>query len=90
MNVPLIPFHSHPDGSRHAGRSCGTCPEAQQSASGKTYCTNPEHGYGEHDASCLPPADPADPELRLLRAIFGLCGLCDTPDEHSHVPEDRP
>jgi hypothetical protein len=60
------------------------------SASGKSYCTNPEHGHGEHDASCCPPADPSDPELRLLRAIFGLCGLCDVEDAHSHVPEDRP
>jgi hypothetical protein len=59
-------------------------------ARGKSYCTNKSHGYGEHDASCCPPADPRDPELRLIRAIFGLCSLCDVTDPHSHVPEDRP
>jgi hypothetical protein len=58
-------------------------------ASGKSYCTK-GHGYGEHDASCLPPADRHDPELRLLRAIFGLCSLCDVAEPHSHIPEDRP
>jgi hypothetical protein len=53
------------------------------------YCTDPAHRDGEHDASCLPPADPANPELRLLRAIHGLCGRCDRTDEHDH-DEDRP
>lgn len=50
----------------------------------RLYCTNPEHGDGEHDKSCTPPADPGNPELRLIRAIFGLCPDCDNPDDHEH------
>lgn len=53
----------------------------------KTYCTR-GHQPGEHDASCMPPADPANPELRLLRAIYGLCSLCDRTDEHEHPDEE--
>lgn len=53
----------------------------------RKYCTSPAHGDGDHDASCMPPADPADPELRLIRAIFGLCGYCDRTDEHDHDEE---
>ena len=52
---------------------------------GRTYCTNSDHGYGEHDATCMPPAEPGNAELRLLRAIFGLCPLCDKVEEHEHV-----
>jgi hypothetical protein len=38
----------------------------------RTYrCTR--HPVGEHDRTCVPPADPSNPELRLLRAIYGLC-----------------
>lgn len=43
--------------------------------SGRTYCTQ-DHEPGNHDASCMPPAEPGNPELRLLRAIFGLCPYC--------------
>jgi hypothetical protein len=53
------------------------------------YCGNPGHGYGDHSASCMPPADPSDPELRLLRAIFGLCPLCDRAGEHEHEEVDH-
>ena len=42
------------------------------------------HQPGEHDITCVPPADPSDPALRLLRVIYGLCGLCDRTDEHEH------
>lgn len=53
----------------------------------KTYCTK-GHGYGQHDASCMPPADPANPELRLIRAIFGLCPECNNRGLHVHqIPE---
>jgi hypothetical protein len=51
---------------------------------GKTYCTQ-GHADGEHDASCMPPADPSNPELRLIRAIFGLCAECDRTDMHGHA-----
>jgi hypothetical protein len=51
------------------------------------YCSQ-GHRYGEHDASCIAPADPDDPELRLLRAIFGLCPLCDRTDDHRHSREE--
>ncbi len=50
-----------------------------------TYCTNPAHGYGEHDVTCVPPAEPGNPELRLIRAIYGLC-----PDHDSCTPLDHP
>lgn len=50
-----------------------------------TYCTSPVHRDGEHNQSCMPPADPGNPELRLLRAIFGLCADCDRTDEHEHT-----
>lgn len=49
------------------------------------YCSNPLHVPGEHDATCVPPADPTNPELRLLRAIFGLCPLCDKTENHNHT-----
>lgn len=52
--------------------------------SDRVYCTNPEHGDGEHSPSCMPPADPANPELRLIRAIWGLCPVCDETGEHAH------
>ena len=47
------------------------------------YCTR--HQPGEHDRSCVPPANPHDPELRLLRAIYGLCALCDNDQPHEHA-----
>lgn len=50
----------------------------------RTYCTNPEHGDGEHDQSCVPPAEPDNPELRLYRAIYGLCPFCNQTEEHDH------
>jgi hypothetical protein len=50
----------------------------------KSYCTNPDHHDGDHDQSCMPPAEPMNGELRLLRAIFGLCGFCDRKDPHEH------
>jgi hypothetical protein len=51
------------------------------------------HKPGEHDASCMPPADPDNADLRLLRAIYGLCPLCDRTDQHGHPygpPPGRP
>ena len=53
-------------------------------STGRAHCTNPEHQPGDHDASCMPPADPNNPELRLLRAIYGLCSLCDRTEDHTH------
>lgn len=52
--------------------------------SSRVYCTQLEHGYGEHDQSCTPPADPENQELRLIRALWGLCPDCDRTDEHEH------
>lgn len=50
----------------------------------KVYCTDASHGYGDHTAGCMPPADPSDRELRLLRAVFGLCPDCDETRSHVH------
>lgn len=51
----------------------------------RTYCTRPGHQEGQHDISCVPPAEPDNPELRLLRAIYGLC-----PDHDQCTPADHP
>ena len=53
-------------------------------ANDSPYCLNASHVEGDHDASCMPPADPADTHLRLLRVIFGLCADCDRADDHEH------
>jgi hypothetical protein len=53
-------------------------------------CTVPGHGDGEHNQSCVPPADPAYLALRLLRAIYGLCPDCDNEDHHDHEPPLEP
>jgi hypothetical protein len=50
---------------------------------GVIYCTK-FHKDGEHDQSCMPPANPNNPELRLMRAIWGLCPYCDNTEEHNH------
>ena len=47
------------------------------------YCTK-FHRDGEHDQSCIPPAEPKNKELRLIRAIWGLCPDCDNKEEHEH------
>ena len=52
--------------------------------SSRVYCTNPVHRDGDHDPSCIPPAEPDNPELRLMRAIWGLCPDCDDTEEHEH------
>ena len=47
-----------------------------------THCTNSAHSPGQHDATCMPPADPSNANLRLLRAIFGLCPNCNETAPH--------
>lgn len=47
-------------------------------------CSNPDHGYGEHSADCVPDAEPHNPALRVLRVIFGLCPDCNETDPHEH------
>ncbi len=59
---------------------CGPCASGRAA---RTYCTA-GHQPGEHDGSCLPPADPANRELRLVRAIFGRCPDCDRTEAHEH------
>lgn len=51
----------------------------------RVYCASPQHKPGDHDITCMPPAEPRNPELRLLRAIYGLCPDHDacTPDMHT-------
>jgi hypothetical protein len=52
-----------------------------------TACTM-GHSNGEHNSSCVPPADPGNLDLRLLRTIYGLCPDCNqiTPHEHEETP----
>jgi hypothetical protein len=60
----------------------------QKLESKRAYCTNPAHGYGEHDRMCVPPADPTNPNIRMIRVLWGLCGYCNDTDDHTHSLAD--